>query len=726
MYTRVLHSMSVTGTTGGTAAAPAANTNGTTATAAATNGATATISGGDKTPDVLKYGQTLRLLANSHYSPNPGEIEIGLGVYTKKGKHGILNAVPPLGDPQEHLFKEDEFKVLDPSGQHAEGSAVQFGHTLVLVNQDNLVWNNKTGGITGYIGPRPRNTPGEMYVSFHPNPKAPTPKSLFVHYGDEIVIDVEDANRHNRAYSKRLTNFKKPTSSIQGGYICCDGKGFDLMCAVVPPRFTIKKVFVRGKTLNSYQFGQPIDISGENSSIEVQFSHDKKLVLTAEKLQAILVSGKTNHFVPLAAGSPGGVQLTLQLATTSSSASSDATSSVAWSQALATKLRGAPVHQVSILVVISSVILAVLKRSGLVHQWLAVGLAACIWIPAMLLLLAGDAPSPAAAATAKKASGDARTVTLLQYVLSESSPFPDGHGDAHDHDVPPLPVRFLKATKGDEAASLGTTSCALRWKETLVWRKEEHIDAILEEAMPHFRTIKANYPHFYHKRGLQNEPVYYEKPGKIDLKKMRAAGITLDHLLRNSQMCTEFLWSVLEKDDNQKCISVIDVDGIGLSDFGGEVVEYIKKTSGYTGKHYPERCAYIIVINVPGWFNMIWKVIQGMIDEVTREKISIVRGKDKIYEALAHRIPHENIPEEFGGGSVGKAPEEDVLFQLQDYNNKVEGVEFPLVGAYTQRPFVLPESGGDTTGAAKAAGAPKSAPDGSATPAAPIGPKSAK
>ncbi|RHY99425.1 hypothetical protein DYB37_010011, partial [Aphanomyces astaci] len=106
------------------------------------------------------------------------------------------------------------------------------------------------------------------------------------------------------------------------------------------------------------------------------------------------------------------------------------------------------------------------------------------------------------------------------------------------------------------------------------------------------------------------------------------------------------------------------------------------------------RCAYIIIINVPGWFNMIWKVIYGMIDETTREKISIVRGKDKIYEALARRIDHDNIPAEFGGGSKGSTVEEDILFQLQDFNNQVEGVANPLVGDLTPRPYVLPRDGG--------------------------------
>ncbi|RHY98168.1 hypothetical protein DYB35_009036, partial [Aphanomyces astaci] len=559
-------SMTVSATTGATAAGPASrgsgpgtaadgnpSANGASTTASlsslsASNGPVQTTPAG-----VLKYGQTLRLLANSHYHPTSSEVEIGIGVYKKKGKHGILNAVPPLGDQQEHLFQEDEYRVLDPSGQHTEGSAVQFGHTLVLVNQDNLVWNNKTGGITGYVGPRARQTNGEMYVSFHPNPKLPQPKSLFIRYGDEIVIDVEDANRHVRTYNKRLTNFKKPTSSILGGYICCDGKGHDLLCAIMPPRLQIHKVFVRGKTLTSYQFGQPIDITSESATVEVQFTHDKKVLLSADKLNDMAASGRTKHFVPLADGGPGGVHLTLHVTTASSTRSPDATSapaSTSMLQQLTAKLRGAP-------------ILALLKRSGLVHQWIAVGLAACIWVPAMLLLLAGDPPSATTQLQPKQqpfVQNGGRTLTFLQYVYHADAPFPDGH-DHHEPEVPPVPDRYIRATKGDAAAAL------VRWKETLLWRKEEHVDSILTEPMPHFRTIKANYPHYYHKRGLKNEPVYYEKPGKINLKKMRTEGITLDHLLRNSKMVTEFLWSVLEKDDNQKCISVIDVDGIGFSDF---------------------------------------------------------------------------------------------------------------------------------------------------------------
>ncbi|OQR99163.1 hypothetical protein THRCLA_06588 [Thraustotheca clavata] len=644
---------------------------------------------------VLLYGQQLRLVAASSYHSASIPTDVGLGVYEKNGKHGILNCVPPLGPNQEHLFKEDEYTVLDPSKTHQIGSPVQFGHTLVLVNQAGEVWNNKTGGITGYIGPRPRQTPGEMFVSFHPNPKAPSPTSLFVHFGDSIVIDVEDANRHVRTYNKRLTNFKKPTSSILGGYICCDGKGHDLHCTIAPPKLQVKQVRLKAKILSGYQFGQPIDITNEDKTIEVRFSHEKTLMLTPEILTGLVQEAKSNPtgqlYVPLTNG-PGGVLLNIQVAPDSSSSLCQAPEmTVSMTQSLAQKLQDTPVHKVSVFVVISSVILALLKRSGIVHQWIAVVLAACIWTPAMFLLLSGDQtnhkkPASSTGDVAVAAPGSKKLV-LLQYVFRRDAPASENspksvNSPTNSNEIPPVPKRYLNAVKGDPAAAL------VRWEDTLNWRREEKVDGILDEPMPFFRLIKANYPHYYHKRGLHNEPVYYEKPGKINLKVLRAEGVVLDDLLRNYTMISEFLWRIVEKDDNQKCITVIDVEGIGMADFAGEVVDYIRKASSFTGKHYPERCAYIFVVNVPMWFNMIWKVVQGMIDEVTREKVTIVRGKTAIFEALVKRIPVENIPVEYGGKSEGSSPEEEVLFKLMDFNNGVEGAENPCTGAYTRKNFV--------------------------------------
>ncbi|ETV63931.1 hypothetical protein H257_19133 [Aphanomyces astaci] len=79
--------------------------------------------------------------------------------------------------------------------------------------------------------------------------------------------------------------------------------------------------------------------------VEVYFILDKKVLLPADKLNDMAASGRTKHFVPLA---DGGVHLTLHVTTS-------VPASTSMLQQLTANLRGAPVHQVSILVVVSSV-----------------------------------------------------------------------------------------------------------------------------------------------------------------------------------------------------------------------------------------------------------------------------------------------------------------------------------------------------------------------------------
>lgn len=77
---------------------------------------------------------------------------------------------------------------------------------------------------------------------------------------------------------------------------------------------------------------------------------------------------------------------------------------------------------------------------------------------------------------------------------------------------------FLKAAKGD------ITEAWRRFHETLAWRRMERIDLILHEKHEHFEIIKQYYPHYFHLRGWKNEPVYYEKPAKMNLAAMKRQG----------------------------------------------------------------------------------------------------------------------------------------------------------------------------------------------------------
>lgn len=180
----------------------------------------------------------------------------------------------------------------------------------------------------------------------------------------------------------------------------------------------------------------------------------------------------------------------------------------------------------------------------------------------------------------------------------------------------PFSARFIAAEKGDEEKG------RQRYQNTLQWRKENEIDDILVTPHPTFETIKKYYPQYFHGRSKAGQPVYYERPGKIDLAALKREGLSIEDLLRHYMYITEYLWRVIEPSDTGRSLTVLDVTGIGMYDLGGEVLDFIKRASSFTGAHYPERSAHIFIINIPGWFNMIWRMVKPMIDPVTREKVS--------------------------------------------------------------------------------------------------------
>lgn len=223
--------------------------------------------------------------------------------------------------------------------------------------------------------------------------------------------------------------------------------------------------------------------------------------------------------------------------------------------------------------------------------------------------------------------------------------------------------RFIAAEKGDEGKG------RQRYENTLQWRRENDIDNILVRAHPTFHTIKKYYPQFFHGRTKTGLPVYYEQPGKIDLNGLKREGLSIEDLLRHYMYITEYLWRVIEPSDTGRSVTVLDVSGIGMSDLGGEVLDFIKKASAFTGAHYPERSSKIFIINIPRWFNMIWRMIKPLIDPVTREKIHMLKGSSTILKELEQHIDPDQIPSDLGGRGValGHSPEEDAL---RDHVNK--------------------------------------------------------
>ena len=241
--------------------------------------------------------------------------------------------------------------------------------------------------------------------------------------------------------------------------------------------------------------------------------------------------------------------------------------------------------------------------------------------------------------------------------------------------VPPsppnfLPLRFLRAGKNDPKMGLQ------RYEETLLWRKNNKIDSILlHESFPNFHTIKQYYHHYYHYTGYNNEPCFYEFPAQTNFNTFRQYNITLPTLLRHYMMIMEFQWQFLQRNDLQRSIYIIDLDGMTMRNVFSEIMEFIKQAMTMTSQHYPERAGYIYILNVPTFFTLIWNTIRPLIDTSTIERIHILRrnshNKNEILQNLVKHIPIEHIPPQYGGTSapLGHSPQERILQQFMEHRN---------------------------------------------------------
>mmetsp|Transcript_17866 Transcript_17866/g.32978 ORF Transcript_17866/g.32978 Transcript_17866/m.32978 type:complete len:912 (+) Transcript_17866:61-2796(+) len=218
-----------------------------------------------------------------------------------------------------------------------------------------------------------------------------------------------------------------------------------------------------------------------------------------------------------------------------------------------------------------------------------------------------------------------------------------GEMGVDENGVPKHPAfaRFLAGEKGN------MDNAKARWTKTCLWRKEGNIDNILEQPHPNFDIITKNQPSFYYGRNKVGFPVYIDCPGQVKLKKLKNAGLSLADLLFHFVYSTEFLWTMLEPSEEARAVSILDLEGIGVWDFAGDVIDFVKKTIALSGEHYPERAHRIYIVNAPRFFTGIWSMIKPMLDEATKKKIGLYRSNYK--DALLEDIDAEQLPEKYGG-----------------------------------------------------------------------------
>ena len=135
-----------------------------------------------------------------------------------------------------------------------------------------------------------------------------------------------------------------------------------------------------------------------------------------------------------------------------------------------------------------------------------------------------------------------------------------------------------------------------------------------------------------------------------------AAVMTLDDLLNRHIRLQELMHIRRQYKSKQlgksieKSVLILDLKDLALTpNFFG--IQYVQKMFQIDEKYYPERLAYLFMINAPWFFSTIYALITPFIDPITSSKIRII-GSDYLEELRQH-IDDSEIPVEIGGSKVG-------------------------------------------------------------------------
>lgn len=78
-------------------------------------------------------------------------------------------------------------------------------------------------------------------------------------------------------------------------------------------------------------------------------------------------------------------------------------------------------------------------------------------------------------------------------------------------------------------------------------------------------------------------------------------------------------------------MTVIDVKGIGMSDFTADVLSFMKKSGDTIETYYPPRTVVrLVIVNAPYWFSSVWGMIAKVLPESVNKKVVTLRNVSEL------------------------------------------------------------------------------------------------
>ncbi|KAJ6932919.1 hypothetical protein NC651_008366 [Populus alba x Populus x berolinensis] len=225
--------------------------------------------------------------------------------------------------------------------------------------------------------------------------------------------------------------------------------------------------------------------------------------------------------------------------------------------------------------------------------------------------------------------------------------FVEGHLMERQTDYHSL-LRFLRVRDFDLSKAKDT------FVQYLGWREEYGVDEILKEfKFEEHAEVKKCYPHGYHGVDRNGRPIYIERIGMVDLNALLQA-TTVDRFVRyhvSEQEKTLNIrfpaCSIAAKRHIASITSILDVKGVGMSNFSKTARSLFMEIQKIDSNYYPEILNRLFIVNAGNGFRMLWKALGAFLDERTLAKIHVLGNN---YQSnLLEVIDQSNLPIFLGG-----------------------------------------------------------------------------
>ncbi|KAK8520834.1 hypothetical protein V6N13_076970 [Hibiscus sabdariffa] len=251
---------------------------------------------------------------------------------------------------------------------------------------------------------------------------------------------------------------------------------------------------------------------------------------------------------------------------------------------------------------------------------------------------------------------DEQIVQSFRESLFLEDQLPAKHNDYHtllrflrmrDFDLPKAKEMFLNYLQWRKDYGVDTIHKASKVQAiSYLFMHEDFKFAELEE-------VKKCYPHGFHGIDRNGRPVYIERVGMVDLNALLQV-TSIDRFVKyhvSEQEKTLNLrfpaCSIVSKRHIASTTSILDVKGVGMSNFSKPARYLFMEIQKIDSNYYPETLNQLFIINAGSGFRMLWKVIKAFMDARTLAKIHVL-GSNYLSN-LIEVIDPSNLPTFLGG-----------------------------------------------------------------------------